>query len=104
MPTSHEDDLDWDEWMSLTDQQQDAIVEREVRDYYRAYDALSLSKQIAHRRRWTLDSCRRSRRTLALPGCTSVLREYVQASLKRSQLRLLKVRIWRATGTYPGEA
>lgn len=100
----HEDDLDWDEWMSLSEAQQEAEVDREMAAYARWYDSLSLAGQIAHCRRGALDNCRSSRRLIRLPQCPEIIRETTRERLKAAQVRLLKIRIWRATGSRPGSA
>lgn len=99
-----DDDLDWEEWMTLTDAQQEAVVDREVADYARWYDSLPLPEQIAHCRRGALDNCRSARRLIGRAYCPQIIRETTRERLKATQVRLLKIRIWRATGVRPGEA
>ena len=99
-----DDALDWDEWMELSDAEQEAIVDREMAAYSRWYDGLTLAGQIAHCRRGTLDNCRSARRLIRLPHCPEIIRRTSRESLKAAQVRLLKIRIWRATGSRPGSA
>jgi len=98
------EELDWDEWMSLTDAQIDARVDREMNEYVRWYDRLTLGGQIAHCRRMALDNCRSTRRLIRLPHCPEIIRETSRERLKAAQVRLLKIRVWRTTGIQPGDA
>lgn len=93
-----DDALDWDEWIELSD------AEQEMAAYSRWYDGLTLAGQIAHSRRATLDNCRSARRLIRLPHCPEIIRRTSRESLKAAQVRLLKIRIWRATGSRPGSA
>lgn len=99
-----DDDLDWDEWMGLTEAEQEAAVDREMAAYSRWHEGLSLAGQIAHCRRTTLDNCLSSRRLIRLPQCPEIIRQTSRESLKAAQVRLLKTRIWRAAGSRPGSA
>lgn len=101
---STDDDLDWDEWMGLTEAEQEAAVDREMAAYSRWYDSLTLGGQIAHCRRAALDNCRSTRRLIRLPHCPEIIRQDARERLKAAQVRLLKIRIWRATGSRPGSA
>lgn len=51
-----DDALDWDDWMDLSDAEQEAAVDREMAAYNRWYDGLTLAGQIAHSRRAALDN------------------------------------------------
>ncbi len=99
-----DDGLDWDEWMLLSPDEQEAIVDREMRAYAHWYAALSLPQQIGHRRRITLDNCRSARRLMRHEHCPQIIVDDARARLKAAQVRLLKVRAWRETGVHPGEA
>ena len=101
---SADDDLDWDEWMGLSDAEQEAAVDREMTAYSRWYDGLTLAGQIAHCRRGALDNCLSARRLIRLPQCPEIIRQTTRERLKAAQVRLLKIRIWRATGLQPGSA
>lgn len=92
-----EDDLDWEEWLDLSDEQQEAILERELSDYDRWYARLSTAEKIAHHRKNTIDHLKRCRRIIRKFDF-HYLRDHVQ----RAQIRLVKLRVWRATGIYPG--
>ena len=99
-----DDDLDWDEWMDLSEAEQEAAVDREMAAYNRWYDSLTLAGQIAHSRRSTLSNCRSTRRLILHPLCPEIIRQDARERLKAAQVRLLKIRIWRATGSRPGSA
>ena len=72
--------------------------------YNRWYENLTVAGQIAHCRQMALDNCLSSRRLIRLPHCPEIIREDARARLKAAQVRLLKIRIWRATGSRPGSA
>lgn len=99
------DDLDMDDWMSLTEKQQDAILDREMDKYNRWYDRLPLKQKIRVDTRSAMRSILENRRRLQTPELCTI--PYVvglwRDGLRRGQLRLLKIRIWRSTGIYPGE-
>ncbi|KAB7784056.1 hypothetical protein [Methylorubrum populi] len=99
-----DDALDWDEWMGLSEAEQEAAVDREMAAYSRWYDGLTLAGQIAHCRRAALDNCLSSRRLIQASYCPEIIRQSSREQLKAAQVRLLKIRIWRATGSRPGSA
>ncbi|GAA0271061.1 hypothetical protein LNAOJCKE_0892 [Methylorubrum aminovorans] len=99
-----DDALDWDEWMDLSDAEREAAVDREMAAYNRWYDGLTLAGQIAHGRRAALRGCRATRRLIRHPLCPEIIRQDARERLKAAQVRLLKIRIWRATGSRPGSA
>lgn len=99
-----DDALDWDEWMDLTEAEQEAAVDREMAAYSRWHDGLTLAGQIAHSRSGALSNCRSTRRLMLLPHCPEIIRQDARERLKAAQVRLLKIRIWRATGSRPGSA
>jgi hypothetical protein len=82
-----DDELDWDEWMSMSDAQHDAILDREMAAYSKWFSALTPLQQYRHRRRRGVETCLRWRSTIGrfdLP----VFREH----LRTSQRLLLKAR------------
>lgn len=93
-----DDDLDWDEWMQMTDAQQDAALEREMQIYNEWWDSLTPLEQYRSSRRTTLEGCLVYRKAMRSLG--DFMREY----LRQRQIRLVKLRVWRATGAYPGSA
>jgi hypothetical protein len=100
------DDVAMEEWMSMTDAQQEAELDREMDKYNRWYDSLTLDQQIIVARGSALRSIMENRRRLRTPELCTI--EYVvgmwKNCIRRSQMRLVKIRIWRSTGIYPGEA
>jgi hypothetical protein len=97
-------DLDWDEWTELTDAQQEAIVAREMAELERRLDAMTIPQQVAHHRHFVLKSIKENRRRLHDPNLAriEIIDQHWRQGIKRSQIRLLKLRVWRATGIYPG--
>ena len=96
---SDDEDLDWEEWLELSDEQQEAICDREMAEYYKMLDRMPLKQRIDHARGNALRSCLNWRRMINCHGFT-----FGRTYLRDAQVRLLKLRIWRATGQYPGEA
>jgi hypothetical protein len=97
---------DWDEWIQLSDAAQDAILNAEMARYQRMLDAMTVREQVAHHRHFVLNSIMQNRRRLRDPNLRriDVIDELWRNHIRLSQKRLLKLRIWRATGTYPGAA
>lgn len=73
-----------------------------VEDLRRWYDRASLAEQIAWHRSRAIRTCRNNRKILKLTINPSV-HDYASSALRRGQMRLLRIRTWRATGVYPGE-
>jgi hypothetical protein len=100
-----DDDIDMDEWMKFSDEQMEAILAREVAQYNRLYDAMTLKQQITYETRSALRRIMENRIRLSNPTLCTI--EYVtqmwRDGLRRNQRKLLKIRIWRQTGVYPGE-
>ncbi|TXM91479.1 hypothetical protein FV232_27490 [Methylobacterium sp. WL30] len=66
------------------------------------YERASLAEQIVWHRTRAVRTCRNNRKILRLPG-DPALQGYAGSALRRAQIRLLRIRIWRATGVYPAE-
>ncbi|MGX7706359.1 hypothetical protein [Methylobacterium sp. Gmos1] len=99
-----EDDHDMDRFLSLTEEEQEAELQAEMAAYSRWYDSLPLAGQIAHCRNLALSNCRSARRLIRLAQCPEIIRRHARERIKAAQVRLLKIRIWRAYGIRPGEA
>jgi len=101
-----DDDLAMEEWMAKTDAQQATELDREMDKYNRWYDSLTLNQQIRVERGAALRRIMENRGRLRDPNLCTI--EYVvglwKDGIRRNQLRLAKIRTWRATGIYPGEA
>jgi hypothetical protein len=95
-----DEDLAMEEWMAMTDQQQEAILDREIKAHAEWFDSLPLKTQTAISRRRTPESIMSWRRMMRDNPLMDIGMNY----LRQGQRRLLKLRIWRATGVYPGEA
>lgn len=101
-----DEDEDWDDWLDMTDAEKDAALERSMNEHERWYKGLTREQQIAYHRRSALRMIRDNRRRLRTPSLCTI--EYVvglwREGVRRNQRRLLKIREWRRTGVYPGEA
>ncbi len=85
--------------MGLTEEQQDAELQREMDRYYAMLRGMTMAKFVAHKRSSILRNCLGFRRHIAMFDIP-VFREH----LRSSQRQLVKLRAFRATGIYPGEA
>lgn len=102
-----DDDMDMDEWMNMTDDQQGVMLEREMRKHEQWYNSLTLKQQIKYQTCSAMYGIMENRKRLRNPELCTI--EYVtniwRSGIRRNQRRLLKIRIWRTTtGVYPGEA
>lgn len=83
-----DDDLDWDEWVAMSDAQHDAILDREMAEYSRWFNSLTTLQQYRHRRRRGLATCKSWRKTIGKLDL-QVFRDH----LRTSQRLLLKARV-----------
>lgn len=97
--SERDDDLEWEEWLTLSDAQQEAVCDREMLKYQRRLDMMTVRQQINYHRGSALESCLRWRRSMKAFNM-----DFMREHLRQSQIGLLKLRIWRATGVYPGES
>ena len=101
-----DDDVAMEEWMAKTDAQQEAEISREMDKYNRWYDSLTIEQQVRFERGSALRNIMDNRRRFRTPSLCTI--EYVvglwKEGVRRNQRRLVKIRTWRSTGTYPGEA
>lgn len=95
-----DDDLDWDEWMAMSEEQHDAILKNTMREYYEWLNRLTPLQRYRYFRRKALEGCLTWRRIIALVGSAGWSIEY----LKNRQKSLLKLRAELSTGIYPGTA
>ncbi len=98
--TDIDDDLDMDLWMEMTDAEHEAILAHEMRRYNEWWDKLTPLQQYRVNRRSAIEGCLVWRRSIRA-GWTG---EFFDGQLRNRQIRLLKLRIWRSTGVYPGSA
>jgi arsenate reductase-like glutaredoxin family protein len=101
-----DDDLAMEEWMAMTDEQQDAFLNREMKAHEDWYNALSTANKIRVDTRNALRRIMENRERLRRPELCTI--DHVvglwKEGIRRNQRRLVKIRIWRSTGIYPGEA
>jgi hypothetical protein len=103
--TEFEDDLEWEDWLAMSDEQQEDLLNREMNELQRRLDAMSIQDQVAHHRHFVLESIIKNRQRLRDPKTNHVeiICDLWRKHIRNSQVRLLKLRVWRETGTYPGE-
>lgn len=94
-----DDEIDMDEWMAMSD----AEIEREcdiaMREYNEWWDSLSIAEQIAISRRRAVEQCLKWRKLIRENDW-----DFMREDLRRTQVRLLKIREWRRTGQFPASA
>lgn len=95
---NEEDDLDFEEFCELSDDERQAKIDRECAAYNAAWDRLTIAQQRRVLRTRYVTACVRARSTLRL--LDNVI---TRNSLRFWQRRLLGLRIWRATGARPVE-
>ena len=97
-----DDDVAMEEWLSLSDEQQDAILEREMIAYAKWWGSLTPRIQA----RIVLRRIMENRARLRKPELCTIRYEVKlwKEGIRRNQRQLVKIRIWRSTGVYPGEA
>jgi len=104
---SKDDDL-WEDWAQMSD----AAIQREMDELDRQLEAaqavidkLPILNQVAHYRTNILrDILNNRRRAHSNESALKMFNEHWRKSIRRNQIRLLKLRIWRTTGVYPGQA
>lgn len=99
-----DDDLRWEEWLELTDAQQEAACERAEREYFGWLEALAPADRYRVNRGQALRALASARRLLADPfmGKLECIREMQEARIADNRLWLAKLRIYRKTGVFPG--
>lgn len=110
-----EEDMRMDELMEMPEDQaeasQDAEFDVALREHKEWWDSLTLAQQVANSRRNALRSCITNRILMQqFPPPEEwdekkdgqSMYERSKESLRKTQIRLLKIREWRKTGIYPG--
>jgi len=98
------DDAEWDRWMKLSDAEQEAELRRVEAEYDRWVNAMTPARWYAYQRRSWLDIATRARLFLRARHGIEVLDEITRDRLRRAQRTLVKLRIFRTSGVWPGEA
>lgn len=93
-----DDDVEMERWMALTDEQQDAEVERAMAEYFAWLDRMSLAEQYANHRRSAVERQRKWRRLIRDHG----LGDWATEHVTHTQIYMVKLRAWRSTGIWPG--
>jgi hypothetical protein len=102
----NDDDMEWDEWMAMTDAQRDATERRVMGEYRRFIDAMTPAQYYRYQRWSWLRILSERREFLRNPAVSriEIIDQITLESIGRARLALAKLRIWRSTGVYPGEA
>lgn len=87
-----DDDIDLDDWIAMSDAEQDRELASAMNQYNEMIDRMSRDEYLAYRRRRNLDLCLQIRKSLrAFPGLV-----IFQNNLRATQRRLLMLRMERA--------
>ena len=106
-------DLEMEDYLSMTpaeqeaeDRRLDAEFDNMMRERSAMLARMTVPQRVAfHRDSW-LRIIRENRARLRNPNLNhiSAFDDIWRGGIRRGQVELVKLRIWRATGTYPGEA
>jgi hypothetical protein len=102
------DDTEFDLLMEMTDAElaaEEAALDREIEEQERRIASWPIARQVAYHRGASLRIICDNRRRLRDPALNTIpfITERWRESMRRSQRYLVKLRIWRATGAFPGE-
>lgn len=96
---SDDDDTDMDEWMAMSEAEQERELQAAMNQYDEWYSRLSFAERVALSRHRTVALCLKWRRLIREHDM-----DFLRDQLRQSQVRLLKIREWRRTGSYPATA
>lgn len=104
---SEDDDLDMDWYMALSEAELTAEERRlnaDLEESARRFERLPARTQIAWHRQRALHSIKENRRRLRDPQLNTIdiVTQMWRDGVRRGQMKLLKLRAWRATGVEPG--
>ena len=103
-PPREDDPEEWDRYMTMSEAELDAEIERVNREFETFLADKTPLQEYRFWRRYILVSIMENRRRLRDPSLNNidVISEMWRKSIKRSQLSLLKQREFLKTGIYPG--
>jgi hypothetical protein len=110
IPVSTDDDEDeFDYWFNASDEEvrrEDARINAELAELDRRLSRMTVAEQVAHHRHFLLMDILKNRERLRDPKLNTIdcITRMWRDGIKRGQLRLIKLRVWRTTGVYPGAA
>lgn len=101
-----DDDVAMEEWLKLSEEQQEAQVAREMAEHNRWFDNLPHGEQIKVLIRSNLRGIKENRVRLSKPELCTIpfIVDLWRKGIRDAQVRLLKLRAYRSTGIYPGDA
>lgn len=103
------DDDEFDYWFNASDAEvarEEARLDARMAELERRLSAMTIPQQVAHHRHFLLIDILENRRRLLDPKLNQIecISQMWRDGLRRKQVRLAKLRSWRATGVYPGSA
>ena len=99
-PVEPDDEVDMDEWMAMSDAEQQREIDASMRALEEVYARLTPLQRYRGSRRRALGLCIGWRNHIR----ENFIPDFAREHLRKAQIRLVKLRIERATGAYPGEA
>lgn len=93
-----EDEIDFDEWIEMSDAERDRIVDSAERQFHELYESWTPRQQFAWRRRMTLQNCLHTRRMIK----ANFVPELQAQWLRERQMRLVHLRAERHSGYHLG--
>lgn len=102
MKNDDDDELLWEEFMKMSDDQIEAELERLVKEQNEWFEAMPFLEQYRYCRRRAVENCLRWRKLLRENAWMQG--EFGDSHLRDRQVRLVKLRIWFSTGMMPGSA
>lgn len=108
-----DDELEFEEFLAMSpvdqakaERKMEAEISRMMKEHGKWLDSLSLSHQVAYLRDAWLETIRKNRRRLRDPQLNQIdcVNAVWRDGIRRGQRALVKLREYRRTGIYPGEA
>ncbi len=94
-----DDDIEMELWFEMTEAEQDAELAAAERRHNELWATLSLDQQYSILRTGAVRGCLQWRWMIREHGF-----DFMRQYLKERQVSMVKLRHWRRTGIYPGEA
>jgi len=99
-PVDEDDDIDMDDWLEMSEEEQDRLLDASMRQLEEAYRRLTPLQKYRISRRNRLRLCISWRNQIRNGFIVDLARE----KLRDAQILLVKLRVERATGIKPGAA
>lgn len=101
------DDDEFEYWFNASESEiarEEARINAELVELERRLAKLPIARQVAYHRRNALQSILKNRHRLRTHNTIECINEMWREHIRHRQLELVKLRVWRSTGVYPGSA